>query len=180
MQHSTNAYSKTVASAAAEVESQVRALLPLLDTLEHALHVEAEALASRDAEALLSAVETKRQGLRSLEAALSASNLAALLASLSKHDAGAAGDDAGEPTRRGTHSWRRSELLAAAVPSWHPLLERLQRCRSLNQAAGGSTAALQRHTQEGLRLLGLSPEPCMYGVSGRADAPASALKTIVA
>jgi flagellar biosynthesis/type III secretory pathway chaperone len=177
MQHSTHSYSQAVASAAAEIESRIRALLPLLDTLERALNVEAEALASRDAQALLSAVETKRQGLRSLEAALAETNLAALVESLANQSARNGADAS---ALRGSHSWLKNELFAAAVPSWQPLLERLRRCRSLNQAAGGSTAALQRHTQEGLRLLGLAPDPCMYGVSGRTDAPVSALKPVVA
>jgi flagellar biosynthesis/type III secretory pathway chaperone len=173
----TQSYSKTVASAAAEIETKIRALLPLLDRLEQALNIEAEALASRDAQALLSAVESKRQGLRSLEAALAETNLPVLIESLARQSSR---DGGGERALRGSHSWLKSELLAAAVPSWQPLLERLRRCRSLNQAAGGSTAALQRHTQEGLRLLGLLPDPCMYSVSGRTNAPASALKAIVA
>jgi flagellar biosynthesis/type III secretory pathway chaperone len=178
MDHTTTHYSKTVTAAAADIEAKVRALLPLLDELERSLVTESQALASRDAQALLEAVETKRRGLRSLEAALTDTNLTALLERLTQPQAGS-----GERDRapRDTRSWLKHELVAAAVPSWQPLLERLRRCRSLNQAAGGATAALQRHTQEGLRLLGLSPEPCTYGTSGRTQAPVSALpKPIVA
>lgn len=175
--HPARDHAKTVASAAAEIETRIRALLPLLDHLEHALNVEAEALASRDAQALLGAVERKRMGVRGLEAALAETNLAALLETLARHSP-LETDGARAP--RGSRSWLDTELFAAAVPSWQPLLERLSRCRSLNQAAGGATAALQRHTQEGLRLLGLVPDACMYGVSGRTDAPVSALKSILA
>ena len=124
MQQSIHSYSQAVASAAAEIESRIRTLLPLLDALERALNVEAEALALRDAQALLSAVETKRQGLRSLEAALAETNLAALVESLAKQSSRSGN---GESAPRGSHSWLKNELFAAAVPSWQPLLERVRR-----------------------------------------------------
>jgi flagellar biosynthesis/type III secretory pathway chaperone len=180
MHHATTNDSKTVTAAAADIEVKVRALLPLLDELERSLVTESRALASRDAQALLEAVETKRRDLRSLEAALTDTNLMALLEGFAQRQEGS-GPGARDRAQRDARAWLKHELVAAAVPSWHPLLERLRRCRSLNQAAGGATAALQRHTQEGLRLLGLSPEPCTYGTSGRTQAPVSALpKPIVA
>lgn len=172
-------YSNTISAAAADVERKISALLPLLDQLERALLTEAQALASRDAQALLSAVETKRRSLRDLEKAFAETGLMAMLDTLSAEHANEA--QAGSPQRepRSNPTLKRG-LLAAAVPSWQRLTEHLTRCRSLNQAAGGATAAMQRHTDHGLRQLGLSQEPCVYGLSGRTQAQLSALKSVVA
>ncbi len=137
---------------AAELERRVAPLLPLVAELEQALLAEAQALRQRDAGALLAAVEAKRRCSRTLDDRLAAAEL---------------------PTKLFVST------LPADMPVWQEFLERLGRCRKMNQAAGSAIAALQRHTDASLRLLGLSPEPAAYGANGRAERSAPARKIVV-
>ncbi len=136
----------------AELERRVKPLLPLVADLEQALEAEAQALRRRNADALLAAVEAKRRCIRTLDDRLATADLPArLLMSALPHE----------------------------MPWWHEFVERLGRCRKMNQAAGSAIAALQRHTDASLRLLGLSPEPAAYGANGRAERGATARKLVV-
>jgi flagellar biosynthesis/type III secretory pathway chaperone len=134
----------------ADLERAAAHLLPAVAELEQALAAEADALRSHDAAALLSATETKRRCLRNADARLAQTRLWAGLGM------GDSGNDDG--------------LESGELPRWRELLVRLAHCRQMNQAAGAAIAALKRHTDANLRLLGLAPEPPSYGSSGRAEA----------
>ncbi|HEY8519035.1 MAG TPA: flagellar export chaperone FlgN [Gammaproteobacteria bacterium] len=116
-------------------------LAAALEELERALRRETEALALANPSALLEAVEAKRAALRDVETLLGSADGEALLA------AAAAG---------------------AAPAAWPRVLELLARCRELNEAAGGATAAAQRSTAAALRLLGRAPAAAGYAETGEA------------
>jgi flagellar biosynthesis/type III secretory pathway chaperone len=128
---------------AADLERAAVGLLPVVAELERALALEADALKSNDADALLGAAETKRRCLHEADAQLVRAGL--VQADLTQAAFAHAGSAA-------------AELLAA-----------LARCRQMNQAAGAAIAALRSHTEARVRLLGVSPEPATYGSSGRAE-----------
>lgn len=139
---------------AADLERAAAGLLPVVAELERSLSLEADALKSNDADALLRAAETKRRCLQEADARLAQAGLAP--AELTQATLAQAGSAA-------------AQLLAA-----------LARCRQMNQAAGAAIAALKSHTEASLRLLGVAPEPATYGSSGRAEPRRSVQSRIVA
>lgn len=138
----------------ADLERAAAGLLPVVAELEQALALEADALRSSDADALLRAAETKRRCLHEADARLAQAGL--MPAELTHAGLAPAGSAAAE------------------------LLEALARCRRMNQAAGAAIAALKSHTEAGLRLLGVVPDPATYGSSGRAEPRPSVQSRIVA
>jgi len=117
-------------------------ILGLLERLERALEDEAGAVATRDPETLLGAVESKRMLLRELGTELTTSGLERRLASMP-----------------------RSGI--AADPTLAALVERLIRCRTLNEIAGGAIAASLNNTRDALRHLGMPSEQKSYGATRR-------------
>lgn len=121
------------------------ALLRALEDLERSLAQEGTALAGGDADRLLDAVETKRRALASLETLLRSPEFEPLLRDPFAPDSPLSTDAA-----------------------WPALLEKLEACRSSNEAIGGALHAALRSTETSLKWLGLAADSPTYG-----DGPSS-------
>lgn len=123
--------------------SPLSALLHTLEGLERAIAEEAAVLTSGDADQLLEAVEAKRCALAAVETLLRSPELEPLL-----RDPAAAAS---------AYSSRSTDA------EWSALLEKLETCRSSNEAVGGALHAALRSTETSLKWLGLAADSPTYG-----------------
>lgn len=130
-------------STAPDSASPLSALLHTLEDLERAIAQEAAALAGGDADQLLEAVEAKRRALAAVETLLRSPELEPLL-----RDPAAAAS---------AHSSLSTDV------EWPALLEKLELCRSSNEAVGGALQAALRSTETSLKWLGLAADSPTYG-----------------
>lgn len=133
---------------AASAEAQVGKLVTALNALEACQHNEARALAEGAVGDLERAIEHKRSALRDVQAFAEDPCLRALF----------------EPA--GSTRAQASAARLERTPSWPALLQQLERCRGMNEAAGGAIATAMRSTSYALRLLGHAPEPATYDAGG--------------
>jgi flagellar biosynthesis/type III secretory pathway chaperone len=131
-------------------ETALQRLLGAVESLEQCLHAETQALIAGEVGALLAAVEHKRRALHAVESILQEPQVQALFLPPSARHEGL-----GRPLARS--------------PEWPRLLDRLERCYLLNQAAGGAIAASRRNTDDLLRVLGHATDAATYDVDGNAS-----------
>ena len=123
------------------LDQQIEAMTAVLESL----HTERAALAARDAEALVNAVNTKHESVRK---------------------AGAV-KDAGRSILEQFSSFRRKgggdQGLSAR---WQRLVNLTQQCRALNDGNGSMINGQRRIVEQALRLLRGEETPATYGANG--------------
>lgn len=124
-------------STSIDATEAANALLVSCEELESCLERERNALGSRDFEALTDAVLRKRSLL---------GRIAELLAQKDLND-----------WLREANDSRETKIA---------IVERLKRCRILNETSGGAIAALKHDTQTALSILGIETTPARYEESG--------------